>query len=208
MLKIFAKNDKMFKSYSLCLFKTSKIKFCKRNARKGKIMENGMQETKTVSRKGMKNFFKSSIEKIKKFDKEMSDCTSISFPAFPFDLGMKITYNISKFIFKICFVLFMLQFVLWTIENFSGDYKEILNPSIGSSVQENKYLKFLEKLRKTNKNLKIDYNIQDFSKLGFLLQMEEMRKIKDLSSEKGTLESRCSSKKFIAISETVRCKLK
>ena len=171
-------------------------------------MENGMQETKTVSRKGMKNFFKSSIEKIKKFDKEMSDCTSISFPAFPFDLGMKITYNISKFIFKICFVLFMLQFVLWTIENFSGDYKEILNPSIGSSVQENKYLKFLEKLRKTNKNLKIDYNIQDFSKLGFLLQMEEMRKIKDLSSEKGTLESRCSSKKFIAISETVRCKLK
>ena len=171
-------------------------------------MKNGMQETKAVSRKEMKNFFKSSVEKIKKFDKEMSDCKSFSFPI---DLGMKITYNISKFIFKICFVLFVLQFVLWTIENFSGDYKEILNSSlngIGNSVQENKYLEILENLRKTNKNLKIDYNIQDFSKLNFLLQMEEMRKIKTLSSEKGVLESICSSKKEIKISETVRCKLK
>lgn len=170
-------------------------------------MENGMQEAKPVSGKGMKNFFKSPVEKIKKFDKEMSDCKSFSFPI---DLGMKITYNISKFIFKICFVLFMLQFVLWTIENFSGDYKEILNSSlngIGNSIQENKYLELLERLKKTEKNLKIDYNIQNFSKLGFISQMEEMRKLKALSSEKG-LESRCSSKKETKISETVRCKLK
>lgn len=84
----------------------------------------------------------------------MSDCTSISFPAFPFDFGMKITYNISKFIFKICFVLFMLQFVLWTIENFSGDYKEILNSSLNgieNSIQENKYLELLERLKKNGK---------------------------------------------------------
>lgn len=190
--------------------KTSKMKFFKRNARKGRNMKNGMQETKAVSRKGMKNFFKSSIEKIKKFDKEMSDCTSF-FPAFPIDLGTKIAYNIFKFIFKICFVLFMSQVTLWTIENFSGDYKEILNSSlngIGNSVQENKYLEFLENLRKANNNLKIDYNIQDFSKLGFLSQMEEMRKIKVLSSEKGMLESKCSNKKETRISETVRCKLK
>ena len=182
-----------------------------KNIRKGRNMENGMQKTKTVSRKGMKNFFKSSIEKIKKIDKEMSDCTSISFPAFPFDLGMKITYNISKFIFKICFVLFMLQFVLWTIENFSGDYKEILNSSLNgieNSIQENKYLELLERLKKTEKNLKIDYNIQDFSKLNFLSQMEEMRKIKTLSSEKVVLESICSNKKEVKISKTVRCKLK
>lgn len=174
-------------------------------------MENGTQETKIANGKETKNFFKSSIEKIKKFDKEISDWTSFSFTTFPIDLGMKITYNISKFIFKICFVLFMLQFVLWTIENFSGDYKEILNSSlngIGNSVQENKYLEILENLRKTNKNLKIDYNIQDFSKLGFLSQMEEMRKIKVLSSEKGMIESKCSSKKETKISETVRCKLK
>lgn len=105
----------------------------------------------------------------------------------------------------------MLQFVLWTIENFSGDYKEILNSSlngIGNSIQENKYLELLENLRKANNNLKIDYNIQDFSKLGFLSQMEEMRKIKVLSSEKGMLESKCSNKKETRISETVRCKLK
>lgn len=174
-------------------------------------MENGTQETKIANGKETKNFFKSSIEKIKKFDKEISDWTSFSFTTFPIDLGMKITYNISKFIFKICFVLFMLQFVLWTIENFSGDYKEILNSSlngIGNSIQENKYLELLEKLRKSDNNLKIDYNIQDFSKLGFLSQMEEMRKIKALSSEKGMLESKCSSKKEIKISETVRCKLK
>ena len=63
-----------------------------------------MQETKTVSRKGMKNFFKSSIKKIKKFDKEMSDWTSFSFSAFPIDLGTKIAYNIFKFIFKICII--------------------------------------------------------------------------------------------------------
>ena len=174
-------------------------------------MENGTQETKIANGKETKNFFKSSIEKIKKFDKEISDWTSFSFTTFPIDLGMKITYNISKFIFKICFALFMLQFVLWTIENFSGDYKEILNSSlngIGNSIQENKYLELLENLRKANNNLKIDYNIQDFSKLGFLSQMEEMRKIKVLSSEKGMIESKCSSKKETKISETVRCKLK
>lgn len=171
-------------------------------------MENGMQEAKPVSGKGMKNFFKSPIEKIKKFDKEMSDCKSFSFPI---DLGMKITYNISKFIFKICFVLFMLQVTLWTIENFSGDYKKILNSSLNgieNSIQENKYLEFLEKLRKANNNLKINYNIQDFSKLGFLLQMEEMRKINALSSEKGMLSEKCSEEKIIKISETVTCKRK
>ena len=174
-------------------------------------MKNEIQELKTADGKGIKNFFENSIEKIRKFDKEMSDCTSFSFPAFPFDLGMKITYNISKFIFKICFVLFMLQFVLWTIENFSGDYKGILNSSLNgieNSIQENKYLELLERLKETEKNLKIDYNIQDFSKLNFLSQMEEMRKIKVLSSGKGMLESKCSSKKETKISETVRCKLK
>ena len=36
-------------------------------------MENGTQETKIANGKETKNFFKSSIEKIKKFDKEMSD---------------------------------------------------------------------------------------------------------------------------------------
>ena len=168
-------------------------------------MENEMQETKIVSRKGMRNFFKSSIEEIKKFDKEMSDCTSFSFPI---DLGMKMTYNLFKFVSKVLFVLLLIQIAFLIIENLGPDYKEILNPSIGSSAQENKYLKFLEKLRKTNKTLKIDYNIQDFSKLGFLSQMEEMRKIKVLSSEKGMLESKCSSKKETKISETVRCKLK
>ena len=131
-------------------------------------MENEMQETKIVSRKGMRNFFKSSIEEIKKFDKEMSDCTSFSFPI---DLGMKMTYNLFKFVSKVLFVLLLIQIAFLIIENLGPDYKEILNPSIGSSAQENKYLKFLEKLRKTNKNLKIDYNIQDFSKLGFLSQM-------------------------------------
>ena len=174
-------------------------------------MENEMQETKTVSRKGMRNFFKSSIEEIKKFDKEMSDWTSFSFPTFPIDLGMKITYSISKIVFKIFILLSMIEFAFFTAKNFSSDYKEILNSSlngIGNAVQENKYLEFLEKLGKAAKNLEIDYNMQKFSELNFLSQMEEMRKIKDLSSEKGTLESRCSSKKFIAISETVRCKLK
>ena len=66
-------------------------------------MENEIQELKTADRKGIKNFFENSIEKIRKFDKEMSDCTSFSFPAFPFDLAMKITYNISKFIMKMIF---------------------------------------------------------------------------------------------------------
>lgn len=61
-------------------------------------MENGTQETKIANGKETKNFFKSSIEKIKKFDKEISDWTSFSFTTFPIDLGMKITYNISKFI--------------------------------------------------------------------------------------------------------------
>ena len=174
-------------------------------------MENEMQEIKSANGKGMKNFFKSSIEKIKKFDKEMSDWTSFSFPTFPIDLGMKITYNISKIVFKIFIVLSMIEFAFFSAKNFSSDYKESsdsLLSRIGNSVQENKYLEFLEKLRKTNNNLKIDYNIQDFSKLGFLSQMEEMRKIKILLSEKGMLESRCSSKKETKISETVRCKLK
>lgn len=108
-------------------------------------------------------------------------------------------------------VLFILQLALWTIESFDGDYKDILNSSLNgieNSVQKNKYLEFLEKLRKADKNLEIDYNIQDFSKLGFLSQMEEMRKIKVLSSDKKILESRCLSKKETKISETVRCKLK
>lgn len=174
-------------------------------------MENGMQETKTVSRKGMKNFFKSSIEKIKKFDKEMSDWTSFSFTTFPIDLGMKITYSVSKIVFKIFILLSMIELAFFSAKNFSSDYKEILNSSLNgieNSIQENKYLELLERLKKTEKNLKIDYNIQDFSKLGFLSQMEEMRKIKILSSEKGMLESKCSSKKETKISETVRCKLK
>lgn len=174
-------------------------------------MENEIQELKTVSRKGMKNFFKSSIEKIRDFDKEMSDCTSFSFLAFPFDLGMKITYNLFKFVSKVLFILLLIQIAFLIIENLGPDYKEILNPSLNgveNSIQENKYLEFLEKLRKANNNLKIDYNIQDFSKLGFLSQMEEMRKIKVLSFEKGMLESKCSSKKIVVISETVRCKLK
>lgn len=170
-------------------------------------MKNVMQEIKSANGKGMKNFFKSSIEKIKKFDKEMSDWTSFSFPTFPIDLGMKIIYNISKIVFKIFIVLSMIEFAFFTAKNFSSDYKSLLS-RIGNSVQENKYLEFLEKLRKTNNNLKIDYNIQDFSKLGFLSQMEEMRKIKVLSSEKGMLESRCSNKKETKISETVNCKRK
>lgn len=174
-------------------------------------MENEMQEIKTTGRKGIKNFFKSSIEKIRNFDKEMSDWTSFSFPDFPIDLGMKITYSISKIVFKIFIVLSMIELAFFSAKNFSDDYKEVLNLSlngIGNSVQENKYLEFLKKLGKTSNNLKIDYNIQDFSKLGFLSQMEEMRKIKFLSSDKKMLESRCSSKKNVAISETVRCKLK
>lgn len=173
-------------------------------------MENGTQETKIANGKETKNFFKSSIEKIKKFDKEMSDWTSFSFTTFPIDLGMKITYSVSKIVFKIFILLSMIEFAFFSAKNFSSDYKESSDSllSIGNSVQENKYLEFLEKLRKTNNNLKIDYNIQDFSKLNFLSQMEEMRKIKVLSSEKGMLESRCSSKKETKISETVRCKLK
>lgn len=171
-------------------------------------MENEIQELKTADGKGIKNFFENSIEKIRKFDKEMSDCTSFSFPAFPFDLGMKITYNLFKFVSKILFVLLLIQIAFLIIENFSTDYKEILNPSIGNSVQENKYLKFIKKLRKTDKNLEIGYNIEKFHKLNFLSQMEEMRKIKVLSSDKKILESRCLSKKETKISETVRCKLK
>ena len=174
-------------------------------------MENGMQETKTVSRKGIKNFFKSSTEKIRNFDKEMSDWTSFSFPAFPIDLGMKITYSISKIVFKIFIVLSMIEFAFFSAKNFTSDYKESSNSllsHIGNSIQENKYLEFLEKLRKTNNDLKIDYNIQDFSKLNFLSQMEEMRKIKVLFSEKGMLENRCSSRKEVKVAETVRCKLK
>lgn len=173
-------------------------------------MENEMQEIKSANGKGMKTFFKSSIKKIKKFDKEMSDWTSFSFTTFPFDLGMKIIYNISKIVFKIFIVLSMIEFAFFSAKNFSNDYKESSDSllSIGNSVQENKYLEFLEKLRKTNNNLKIDYNIQDFSKLNFLSQIEEMRKIKILLSEKGMLESRCSNKKETIISETVRCKLK
>lgn len=173
-------------------------------------MENGIKEIKTVGKKGIKNFFKSSIEKIKKFDKEMSDWTSFSFPAFPIDLGMKITYSISKIVFKIFIVLSMIEFAFFSAKNFGSDFKESsdLLLSIGNSVQENKYLEFLEKLRKTNNNLKIDYNIKDFSKLGFLSQIEEMKKIKALSSDKGILENRCLSKKETKISETVKCKLK
>ena len=140
----------------------------------------------------------------------MSDWTSFSFPTFPIDLGMKIIYNISKIVFKIFIVLSMIEFAFFSAKKFSSDYKESSDSllSIGNSVQENKYLEFLEKLRKINKNLKIDYNIQDFSKLGFLSQMEEMRKIKEISFDKGTLESRCSRKKETKIAETVRCKLK
>lgn len=171
-------------------------------------MENEIQELKSADGKGIKNFFKNLTEKIKKFDKEMSDCTSFSFPAFPFDLGMKITYNLFKFVSKILFVLLLIQIAFLIIENFSPDYKEILNPSIGNSVQENKYLKFIKKLRKTDKNLKIDYNIQKFSELNFLSQMEEMRKIKTLLSEKGVLENKCSGRQIIKISETVNCKMK
>ena len=173
-------------------------------------MENGTQETKIANGKETKNFFKSSIEKIKKFDKEMSDWTSFSFTTFPIDLGMKITYSVSKILFKIFILLSMIEFAFFSAKNFSSDYKESSDSllSIGNSVKENKYLEFLEKLRKTNNNLKIDYNIQDFSKLNFLSQMEEMRKIKVLSSEKEMLESKCSSKKETKISETVRCKLK
>ena len=174
-------------------------------------MKNEIQEIKSVNGKGMKTFFKSSIKKIKKFNTEMSDWTSFSFPAFPIDLGMKITYSISKIVFKIFIVLSMIEFAFFTVKNFSDDFKENSNSllsHIGNSIQENKYLEFLEKLRKANKNLKIDYNIQDFSKLGFLSQMEEMRKIKEISFDKGTLESRCSRKKETKISETVRCKLK
>lgn len=173
-------------------------------------MENGMQEMKSVNGKEMKNFFKSSIEKIKKFDKEMSDWTSFSFPTFPIDLGMKIIYNISKIVFKIFIVLSMIEFAFFSAKNFSSDYKESSDSllSIGNSIQENKYLEFLEKLRKANNNLKIDYNIQDFSKLNFLSQMEEMREIKTLLFDKGMLESKCSIKKETKISETVRCKLK
>ena len=124
---------------------------------------------------------------------------------------MKITYNLFKFVSKVLFILLLIQIAFLIIENLGPDYKEILNPSLNgveNSIQENKYLEFLEKLRKANNNLKIDYNIQDFSKLGFLSQMEEMRKIKVLSFEKGMLESKCSSKKIVVISETVRCKLK
>ena len=169
-----------------------------------------MQEIKSANGKGMKNFFKSSIKKIKKFDKEMSDWTSFSFPAFPIDLGMKITYSISKIVFKIFIVLSMIEFAFFSAKNFSSDYKESSDSllSIGNSVQENKYLEFLEKLRKINKNLKIDYNIQDFSKLNFISQIDEIRKIKVLSFDKGIVESKCSSKKETKIAETVRCKLK
>lgn len=173
-------------------------------------MENGMQEIKSANGKGMKTFFKSSIKKIKKFDTEMSDWTSFSFPTFPIDLGMKITYSISKIVFKIFILLSMIEFAFFSAKNFSSDYKESSDSllSIENSVQENKYLEFLEKLRKMNKNLKIYYNIKDFSKLNFISQMEEMRKIKVLSSEKGILENRCSSRKEVKVAETVRCKLK
>ena len=173
-------------------------------------MKNVMQEIKSANGKEMKNFFKSSIEKIKKFDKEMSDWTSFSFPTFPIDLGMKIIYNISKIVFKIFIVLSMIEFAFFSAKNFSSDYKESSDSllSIGNSIQENKYLEFLEKLRKANNHLKIDYNIQDFSKLNFLSQMEEMREIKTLLFDKGMLESKCSIKKETKISETVRCKLK
>ena len=173
-------------------------------------MENGMQEIKSANGKGMKTFFKSSIKKIKKFDTEMSDWTSFSFPTFPIDLGMKITYSISKIVFKIFILLSMIEFAFFSAKNFSSDYKESSDSllSIENSVQENKYLEFLEKLRKMNKNLKIYYNIKDFSKLNFISQMEEMRKIKVLSSEKGILKNRCSSRNEVKVAETVRCKLK
>lgn len=173
-------------------------------------MENGTQETKIANGKETKNFFKSSIEKIKKFDKEMSDWTSFSFTTFPIDLGMKITYSVSKILFKIFILLSMIEFAFFSAKNFSSDYKESSDSllSIGNSVQENKYLEFLEKLGKADRNLEIGYNIEKFHKLNFLSQIEEMRKIKVLSSEKEMLESRCSSKEETKISETVRCKLK
>lgn len=50
-------------------------------------MENGIQEIKTTGRKGVKNFFKSSIKKIRNFDKEMSD---YKINSFPIDLGKTI----------------------------------------------------------------------------------------------------------------------
>ena len=185
-------------------------------------MENEMQETKTVSRKGIKKFFKNLTEKIKKIDKEMSDCTSFSFPS---DLAIKIAYNISKFIVKMIFDISKFVFGFYLIiyifyiavpnnGNFSSNCKKILTlplnyiQKMNYSVQENKYLEFLEKLGKADRNLEIGYNIEKFHKLNFLSQMEEMRKIKVLSSDKKILESRCLSKKETKISETVRCKLK
>lgn len=185
-------------------------------------MENEIQELKTADGKGIKKFFKNLTEKIKKIDKEMSDCTSLSFPS---DLAIKITYNISKFIVKMIFDISKFVFGFYLIiyifyiavpnnGNFSSNCKKILTlplnyiQKMNYSVQENKYLEFLEKLGKADKNLEIDYNMQKFSELNFLSQMEEMRKIKDLSSEKGTLESRCSNKKEVKISETVNCKMK
>ena len=155
----------------------------------------------------------------------MSDCTSFSFPAFPFDLAMKITYNISKFIMKMIFNIskfvfgFYLMIYIFYIAvpnngNFSSNFKKNLILPLNYiqktnySVQENKYLEFLEKLGKADRNLEIGYNIEKFHKLNFLSQMEEMRKIKVLFSEKGMLESKCSNKKEVKISETVRCKLK
>lgn len=185
-------------------------------------MENGIQEIKTVSRKGMRNFFKSSIEKIRDFDKEMSDCTSFSFPS---DLAIKITYNISKFIVKMIFDISKFVFGFYLIiyifyiavpnnGNFSSNCKKILTlplnyiQKMNYSVQENKYLEFLEKLGKADKNLEIDYNMQKFSELNFLSQMEEMKKINALSSESGTLLKKCSGRQIIKISETVNCKMK
>ena len=185
-------------------------------------MENEIQELKTADGKGIKKFFKNLTEKIKKIDKEMSDCTSFSFPS---DLAIKITYNISKFIVKMIFDISKFVFGFYLIiyifyiavpdnGNFSSNCKKILTlplnyiQKMNYSVQENKYLEFLEKLGKADKNLEIDYNMQKFSELNFLSQMEEMRKIKTLLSEKGALENRCLSKKETKISETVKCKLK
>lgn len=185
-------------------------------------MENEIQELKTADGKGIKKFFKNLTEKIKKIDKEMSDCTSFSFPS---DLAIKITYNISKFIVKMIFDISKFVFGFYLIiyifyiavpdnGNFSSNCKKILTlplnyiQKMNYSVQENKYLEFLEKLGKADKNLEIDYNMQKFSELNFLSQMEEMRKIKTLLSEKGALENKCSSRKEVEVSETVRCKLK
>lgn len=185
-------------------------------------MENEIQELKTADGKGIKKFFKNLTEKIKKIDKEMSDCTSFSFPS---DLAIKITYNISKFIVKMIFDISKFVFGFYLIiyifyiavpnnGNFSSNCKKILTlplnyiQKMNYSVQENKYLEFLEKLGKADRNLEIGYNIEKFHKLNFLSQMEEMRKIKVLSSEKGMLESRCSNKKEVKISETVNCKMK